>query len=177
MKKITAMMLSLISVNAFATVTVISEEHYSSPGFKDSNVKVIETERTLSPEEMDDATSLSAEKKTLMAKSLIAKVNNATGKVNAIIPIYSDQQACFKNTTSSDLQFGYRFNLEVMRDNRLDAKTFFLSSGQEMCFKRTGFMNFQAGSPGKWQVVATTRGDEGGSSSEVKGYATLTITN
>jgi len=184
MKKILAIVISLISVNCLANEPAsipISEEHYSSPGIQDAQFKETSTSRRLSQAEIDVDREMNksdklSEKKTLMViKEVTAKTNNATGHVNDYVKIYADQSACFRNTTNQMMQYGYRFDLQVFGENRLDARTYFLSPGFEECRYRSGFMTFTPGVTGNFTIVALSRGTEGYDWKEDRSYATLTV--
>lgn len=161
MKKISAIMLALISSNTFA-FTIISEEHYRSPAFKD--VPHIKFEHYES----------GALSHTFAVDNLYAKTKNASGNANKAIPVWTKQFACLSNKTSKSIQYGYRFDLIVGNDNALDSATFFLNPGESVCPNRDGYANFTPEFAGNYTIYAITRGAEGKTVKEVSDKAILT---
>ncbi len=86
-----------------------------------------------------------------------------------------DKSVQVSNRTSQALQYGYRFDLMVGRDNALDAQTFVLQPGKQYCQERTGYVNFTMGSPGNYTITAITRAAEGGGIKEANDKAVLTV--
>jgi hypothetical protein len=169
MKKITVILLSMISANAMAMdgVTIIHEEHVRTRGVTDVP-PVIYTIRTLSEAELKFGGHLGVDK-------VYAKTKNAAGNVNRATPVWTSQSMCVSNRTSQALQYGYRFDLIVGRDNALDAQTFVLQPGKQYCQERTGYVNFTMGSPGNYAITAITRAAEGGGIKEANDKAVLAV--
>lgn len=181
MKKLSIIILAFLSINVYAnnekSSDIISEEHYQSPGIKDSHFEFKTTVRKLSKAEMDE-NAFSNEKKTvktLEIKSVYAKTQNAETRLNSYVKIWADQSACFRNTTQSPIQYGHRFDLTVAADNRLDAATYFIYPGYEECRNRTGYMTYTANATGAFTIYADTRGTEGSNSKDANHRATLIV--
>lgn len=114
-------------------------------------------------------------KENLGVDNVYAKTQNASGNVNKTAAVWSSQSMCVSNRTSQALQYGYRFDLIVGKDNALDSQTFILQPGKQYCQERTGFANFTMSSPGNYTITALTRAAEGGTVKENIDKAVLTV--
>ncbi len=170
MKKTIAILTSLISINAFATegITIISEEHVRTPGVSHVSPVTFEVGK-ISDSEIKYGI------KAFGIDSLSAKTKNSSGGINKATGVWANQATCLSNKTSFLLQYGYRFDLIVGKDNALDARTFFLDPGYYICPKREGFNNFTMRAPGNYTITAITRAAEGSTLREVSDKAVLSI--